>query len=91
MSNRVTLNFKLTCVLFLFLLIGVVNSVIIYSVISQQKGNSRAINLAGRQRMLSQKMTKEAFVLHDTETETDHKERVADLEKTVTLFDTTLN
>ncbi len=88
MGDRMTLNFKLTCVLSLFFLIGLVNSITIYSVIHQQKANGRAINLAGRQRMLSQKMTKEAFIVQ--EAEADLKERVADIEKTAGIFDKTL-
>ena len=88
MFSRISLNTKLTSLLALFFVIGLINAVIIYSVITQQKSTSRAINLAGRQRMLSQKMTKEVFLAHDAEA--DLKERVADIEKTVALFDTTL-
>ncbi len=90
MRTQVTLNTKLTGVLAMFFLIGLVNAVIITSVVSQQKATSRAINLAGRQRMLSQKMTKEVFLAHDAENAVELKERVAEIEKTVALFDTTL-
>ncbi len=88
MFARFTLNTKLTSLLAVFFVIGLTNAVIIYSVITTQKTTSRAINLAGRQRMLSQKMTKEVFMAHSAED--GHKERVADIEKTAALFDTTL-
>jgi len=90
MKNQLTLNFKLTSVLVLFFLIGLINALIIYSVITQQQANGRAINLAGRQRMLSQKMTKEAFILHSSASEADRPAQIADLDKTVALFDSTL-
>lgn len=90
MSKQVTLSLKLTAVLVLFFLLGLINAVIIYSVVHQQQTNARAINLAGRQRMLSQKMTKEAFILQNTTAEANRSGQTADLENTVALFDTTL-
>jgi methyl-accepting chemotaxis protein len=89
MFARITLNAKLTILLAVFFMIGLVNAVVIYSVISEQKVIGRAINLAGRQRMLTQKITKEVFIAHDAEA--GNKERIADIEKTESLFDTTLN
>jgi len=57
----------------------------------QQKKDGLVINLAGRQRMLSQKMAKEALAiaLLRNEKKSDSQE-VAILEKTMTLFDQTL-
>lgn len=50
------------------------------------------INLAGRQRMLSQRMTKELLTAaQDQQQQTDNSPTLAELKKTVALFDTTLN
>lgn len=50
----------------------------------QERLNARTINLAGRQRMLSQKMAKEALLLESGETKAE------DFQATVNLFDQTL-
>ena len=95
MLERLSLNAKLTAVLAAFVIIGVVNSVIIYVVVNQQKQSARAINLAGRQRMLTQKMTKEAFIIkhiadmHPDKADVQARETEG-LKKTIALFDTTL-
>ncbi|MCK4442577.1 MAG: type IV pili methyl-accepting chemotaxis transducer N-terminal domain-containing protein, partial [Sulfurovaceae bacterium] len=51
----------------------------------QQSGT--VINLAGKQRMLTQKMTKEALFIAKG---IDVKENIENLKKTVSLFDKTL-
>lgn len=51
----------------------------------QEALDARTINLAGRQRMLSQKMAKEALLLESGEAE------ATDFQATVSLFDETLN
>lgn len=91
MLSRISLQTKLIVSLALFLIIGVINFGIIYFVVAQQKANSRAINVAGRQRMLSQKMTKEVFMMHNTSDKTAQKDLVATIDQTVELFDTSLN
>jgi len=89
MFERLSLNYKLTVVLAAFLAIGVVNSLIIYSVVTKQKASARAINLAGRQRMLTQKMSKEAFIL-TTVAAGEEAEVRKSLEATAHLFEATL-
>lgn len=89
MKNR-TLNTKLTGILCVFFLIAIVNTGIIFLVVQQQKASGRAINLAGRQRMLSQKMSKESFMLLTAATAEEKEKGVADITKTAALFDTTL-
>ncbi len=59
---------------------------------NKQKSDGLVINLAGRQRMLSQKITKDVYRFH---TEMYHKKpgvekTKASIEKTVTIFDRTL-
>ena len=63
----------------------------VYYNISIQKNDGLLINLAGRQRMLSQKMTKEllSFKL-DTNPALAQKKEAA-LKNTIALFDKTLN
>jgi len=90
MGERVALQTKLGVALMLFLAIGVINFGIIYSVVAHQKANSRAINLAGRQRMLSQKMSKEVFMMHSASDQAQQKDMAATVNKTASLFDSTL-
>lgn len=52
---------------------------------NMQKGDAKVINIAGRQRMLSQKMTKEAMAL------IQGKEKKEDVLKTADLFDKSLS
>jgi methyl-accepting chemotaxis protein len=85
-----SLNTKISAVLLVFLFIGIVNAGMIFSVIQQQKNNARAINLAGQQRMLSQKMSKEAFILQSTGTGQERGKWAEEIGKTAALFDKTL-
>lgn len=89
MKNR-TLSTKLTGILGVFFIIAIVNAAVIFLVVQQQKANGRAINLAGRQRMLSQKMSKESFVLLTAATAEEKEKGIADITKTSALFDKTL-
>lgn len=87
MGNNQSLSTKLIGILVLFIVIGIVNSGIILFVVNAQKTNNRAINLAGRQRMLSQKMSKEALSIADCENRT---QCIDTMIETVNLFDRTL-
>jgi hypothetical protein len=53
-----------------------------------QQEITNIINLAGKQRMLTQKMSKEALLIAK---EINSKKNQEELQKTITLFDTTLN
>ncbi|MCU7891029.1 MAG: methyl-accepting chemotaxis protein [Candidatus Thiodiazotropha sp. (ex Ustalcina ferruginea)] len=82
MSNRIHWQFTLLIVLFVLLISG--NFITIQSWISGSEATATIINLAGRQRMLTQKMTKEVlFSLQGVNTQ-------GDLQKTTGLFDKTL-
>jgi len=73
--------------LFVFIIsICIIGGVFVTSTISGQKSDGVVINLAGKQRMLSQKMTKEALAL----SQGAEKNKEA-LTKTASLFDKTLN
>jgi len=91
MLNRMALGFKLNILLAVFLIIGLINAAIIYTVINRQIARGRAINLAGRQRMLTQKMSKEALLLANALSSKEREKTAADLKETMNLFDTTLN
>ncbi len=90
MLDRWSLQFKIVIVLLAFLFIGCINAATICYVVVQQKTSGRAINLAGRQRMLTQKMSKEALVVNEAVDDAGRKQGIADLQKTKNLFDSTL-
>jgi methyl-accepting chemotaxis protein len=57
---------------------------------SAQKDDSLVINLAGRQRMLSQKMSKELFLLSSTDDQREKAKFRAKVRNTMKVFDITL-
>jgi methyl-accepting chemotaxis protein len=77
-----TIQSKLAVIFCIFLALGVAGIVIV--TVSSQKNDGTVINLAGKQRMLTQKMSKESLALSQG---TGSK---GSLEKTVNLFDKTL-
>ena len=77
-----TIQSKLAAIFGVFLALGVAGMVIV--TISSQKDDGTVINLAGKQRMLTQKMSMESLVLSQG---IGSKES---LEKTINLFDKTL-
>lgn len=88
--RNINLSTKLSGILLIFLLIGVINAMVIFFVVQQQKSNSRAINLAGRQRMFSQKISKEAYILLGATSDEERTRGISDIQVTAALFDTTL-
>lgn len=85
--NR-SLGTKFSGILIAFFLISLINAVMIFYVVQQQKSNGKAINLAGRQRMLTQKMSKEALMLCSNNA--NCQAMLKDLNDTVDLFENTL-
>ncbi len=67
---------------FLFVISGMI--LLTFLTLDSQKSDGIVINLAGRQRMLSQKIAKEVFAV------TEGKNDFSDLMETATLFNTTL-
>lgn len=90
MFARMSLSVKFIGILLVLFIISTINAGIIFSVVNQQIVNGRAINLAGRQRMLSQKMSKEAFTYRMEQDEAEREKIKLDLQKTAALFDNTL-
>ncbi len=80
----------------IFLQILVIFGLFLFSAIytwvtlTNQKNDSKVINIAGRQRMLSQKMSKEVFAINSI---TDQRKNayIKSLKKTAALFDKSLN
>ncbi len=79
-----TIQTKLLLIFSILLVLGIAGAVLTRIFISKQKGDAVVINLAGKQRMLTQKMSKEAFSLNRG------SGRKEDLQKTINLFDKTL-
>jgi len=79
-----TIQSKLIVVLAIFMVLSIVGTCITVSFLDKQKADGVVINLAGKQRMLTQKMSKESLALSQG---TGSKES---LQKTVNLFDKTL-
>ncbi len=67
-----------------FIIVNLLSGLFVISVISGQKGDAVIVNLAGKQRMLTQKMTKEALAV------SRGLEKEENLKKTADLFDRTL-
>ncbi len=95
MKQSITLQSKLNIILSVFLILGMINTAIIFYVVVQQKEAGRAINLAGRQRMLTQKLAKEIFIAHSLAGDPKRADNLnlmlTDIKKTASLFNTTLN
>ncbi|MEW6427497.1 MAG: methyl-accepting chemotaxis protein [Thermodesulfobacteriota bacterium] len=84
------LNTKLTGLLSIFVAISLVSSIAIFLAIKHQEQGARAINLAGRQRMLTQKMSKAAFALAALAESAGKEKILAELNDAAALFDRTL-
>ena len=64
----------------------IISQLLIQNHISTQINDSRVINIAGRQRMLSQKLTKEILFLNDSDTSDERKEKINQIKKTFQLW-----
>jgi len=59
--------------------------------LAQQASDGRTINIAGRQRMLSQRLTKAALALQSTSNEAERRSRWQELEEVTTLWERSHN
>ncbi|MBI5186529.1 MAG: type IV pili methyl-accepting chemotaxis transducer N-terminal domain-containing protein [Nitrospinae bacterium] len=79
-----TLKGKFLALFIFFIAVNILAGVFVINTISKQKADAVVINLAGKQRMLSQKMTKEAFAM------SQGIEKEDALKGTMELFERTL-
>ncbi|HIE43490.1 MAG TPA: hypothetical protein EYP78_01665 [Candidatus Omnitrophica bacterium] len=63
MKSKLGIRTKIGLLLFLMLLIALINLLVIYNYQKTQKHDTHIVNVAGRQRMLSQKMVKHALAI----------------------------
>jgi methyl-accepting chemotaxis protein len=86
--NNFSLRRKLSSIPIIFIFLMLLSTCITVISISNQKGDAPALNIAGRQRMLSQKMTKELFMALSSKVgaQADYSA----ISKTSALFETSL-
>ena len=85
MVKSLNLKFVLIIGCFIFLILGGV--IATFLIVDSQKNDGVVINLAGRQRMLTQKMSKEALGVHKGDNVETYRTQ---LKQTASLFDKTL-
>ncbi len=64
----------------------IVSQILIQNHINSQISDSRVINIAGRQRMLSQKLTKEILLLNDTDNLQEREQKIQAISNTFALW-----
>lgn len=86
------LSIKQKLIFLLVFILGSLSFMSIYTIITldNQKQDASVINIAGRQRMLSQKFSKEFFIALQEAQITGNKINTAQMEKTQRLFDQSL-
>jgi len=90
---RFTIGKKIALLLLMMTVIATINLAVVYEFLSTQRYDSHIINIAGRQRMLSQKIAKLALTIaHDNDKLFEIKDSDReDLLKAVEFYDTSLN
>ncbi|MEN9908147.1 MAG: hypothetical protein RLZZ540_1296 [Bacteroidota bacterium] len=85
------LNFKKLKQMYLFALITIAITVLLSQLLIQhninsQINDSRLINISGKQRMLSQKLAKEILILNSFSDDSNEKENISNIKKTLGLW-----
>src|SRR2546429_9646280 len=83
-TRRLTIFY--ICALCSVALLSILGQVIIQVSIQQQTSDALVINIAGRQRMLSKKISKDALILQIATDPTVRTARTKELQQTVTLW-----
>ncbi len=81
---------KIFFIIFLYLILFLAIFIISTSIVKSQKNDGLVINLAGRQRMLTQKMTKEIFQYLNEDNPALKDKYASDVKKTMKIFEMTL-
>lgn len=90
-AASVDISFKNLRRLYLFALLTIAVTVLLSQLLIQynlnsQLSDSRIINISGKQRMLSQKLTKEILILNFVTDTTKSKEEITQINKTISLW-----
>lgn len=86
-----SLKVKSLCVLALFALFILIALLITFKIVDDQSSDAKIIDIAGRQRMLTQKMSKEVFILDEKVKKGNSGDEIKrELLKTVSLYDRSL-
>ena len=87
------IKYKLLAMVGVLILLIFFNSLMIFNLLGKQKDDALLVNLAGRQRMLSQVISKNTFLLinNDKIPGSDKTAIKKELNEAVTLFDDTIN
>ncbi|MCP4268823.1 MAG: hypothetical protein GY777_25125, partial [Candidatus Brocadiaceae bacterium] len=80
-----SLKTKIVFLLFMMLVVAVCNLIVIYNFFTHHEGGAHVIDVAGRQRMFVQKISKLAFAVANGSESERHS-----LEETVELYNTSL-
>jgi signal transduction histidine kinase/DNA-binding response OmpR family regulator len=83
-TRRLTLLYILA--LGVVALLSVSSQLVVQQSLKQQSSDSRIINLAGRQRMLSQRLTKAALAINSTPSADDRQNRLKELQSVTELW-----
>ncbi|MCF8715301.1 type IV pili methyl-accepting chemotaxis transducer N-terminal domain-containing protein [Joostella atrarenae] len=65
----------------------IISQLLVRKFLSDQQDDAKIINIAGRQRMLSQKLTKEVLLLSNKEGSLDKKDALIEIKKTLLLWE----
>ena len=84
LMNHITTKYLLALSAIAFL--SIFSQVTIQRALIQQSSDSRVINIAGRQRMLSQKVTKAALAIENAANVNERQKRVEELKKAIALW-----
>ncbi len=82
--QKINLSKKIILTFFSILLVIIFATIMIFKIVEIQKSDSIRINLAGRQRMLTQKLTKEVLLFSENQIQKE------EIEITLKLFEVTL-
>ncbi len=89
------IKYKLPGLVFIVVLLVLINLVVIFTLLNMAEDDSLLVNLSGRQRMLTQKISKNVFLLELQGTEhgkyLDREVILTDLTGALNLYDQTLN